>query len=815
MPTATKETYFHKRIHGLYNATEADYSTVLGTDLDTDEPYLTPKPRPYFRETEAGGIVMTPFGLDRKIYTYTKDTKNLLYAPYEIERLAPEQVKDGKYKFPAGKGLGTFPWWPVAMVEAFEAQLQNDTFIITEGWLKAWYAARFGFNITGLSSITHYHDKAKQKQIHKDIALYLQITKPKRAIILYDADATNISLKDLKEGKDIKDRPNSFYRSALTIRELVLDYVKEIYFAQVKPGLEFEDNVGPMDSPKGLDDLLLCMPGKEADVLKDLTSFSVTPNYFTRINISTEPGRLTSHFHLRRPELFYDAHSTVIGYKEFVFNGTHYQFDDDAGELKVKIPGEAKNFAMVGDDYYEFVEVPDMYGHNQTQMMQRRIGTIKTWHGSQLIAHIPKYKAFCNVPNHVEFQPVLNGCYNKYAPFVHEPAEGDCSKTMAFMEHIFGDQLDMGLDYVQLLYQQPALPPNIFMPILCLVSRDQSTGKSTFNKMLKAIFTDNAVSLGNKDLQENFNAHYASKLVIMFEEAFVEKAAQIEEIKALCTSTRIALKDKFKSNQEIDFFGRIILNSNKVDNFIFADKFDTRYWVVEVPKIKTDNVNLLAEMGEEIPAFLHYLNNRKLSRPSPVSRFWFSFEDIQTDAFRRLVDQSRRYIDKDFEMMVREVFYDMPEHNRISMPIGTMAARIKALGKQYHNRDILEHLKREKAVEPKLQAAKNVLELAGDGIKYTVANKTARVVTFDRRDWLSLEEEAQLLAEQSKELTLADMKALLHATHTAKAVTSLFDDTYQVFVGNVQKWVKVQRATGDCLAWSVDRFNDVEIVQFV
>jgi len=46
------------------------------------------------------------------------------------------------------------------------------------------------------------------------------------------------------------------------------------------------------------------------------------------------------------------------------------------------------------------------------------------------------------------------------------------------VKHIFGDQIELGLDYLQLLYQKPVQ----ILPIVCLVSKERSTGKTTFPK---------------------------------------------------------------------------------------------------------------------------------------------------------------------------------------------------------------------------------------------------------------------------------------------------------------------------------------------
>jgi hypothetical protein len=106
-----------------------------------------------------------------------------------------------------------------------------------------------------------------------------------------------------------------------------------------------------------------------------------------------------------------------------------------------------------------------------------------TAYGKDFFEHIPKYKAFCNVPDHIHYQPIIENCFNRYFEFEHDPEDGECSLTLEFLHHIFGEQYDLGLDYIQLLYQRPQQ----ILPILCLVSAENNTGKSTFIKWLKAI----------------------------------------------------------------------------------------------------------------------------------------------------------------------------------------------------------------------------------------------------------------------------------------------------------------------------------------
>src|SRR5205085_128408 len=98
----------------------------------------------------------------------------------------------------------------------------------------------------------------------------------------------------------------------------------------------------------------------------------------------------------------------------------------------------------------------------------------------------------------------------------------------------------LGLDYMQLLYTRPTQK----LPILCLVSRENETGKSTFAMLLKNIFTANAAVVGNADLADNFNAHWASKLLIVCDETKIDKQSVVEKVKSLSTADKIMMNAK-------------------------------------------------------------------------------------------------------------------------------------------------------------------------------------------------------------------------------------------------------------------------------
>ncbi|MCK0159000.1 DUF5906 domain-containing protein, partial [Cellulophaga sp. F20128] len=130
--------------------------------------------------------------------------------------------------------------------------------------------------------------------------------------------------------------------------------------------------------------------------------------------------------------------------------------------------------------------------------------------------------------------------------------------SLKFVTHIFGEHYELGLDYLQLLY----LKPIQVLPILCLVSKERSTGKSTFLKWLKEIFDNNMTYLTNDSFSSQFNADWANKLLICIDEVLFNKEELTERIKYLSTTNINKLEAKGKDKREVEFFGKFILCSN-------------------------------------------------------------------------------------------------------------------------------------------------------------------------------------------------------------------------------------------------------------
>ena len=315
-------------------------------------------------------------------------------------------------------------------------------------------------------------------------------------------------------------------------------------------------------------------------------------------------------------------------------------------------------YIRVGTSYFKKVKAPTISGDFNEILVPWNIDTIKQDFGKTYVGDIPKYDGFTCIPNHINFKQVCLGFYNKYSPLSNKQKKGPIEVSTLFVKHIFGNQYELGLDYLQLLYQKPVH----ILPILCLVSKERSTGKSTFLKWLKAIFENNLTYLTNDSFGSQFNSDWANKLLICIDEVLFNKEELTERIKYLSTTNHNKMEAKGKDKIEVEFFGKFILCSNNEDNFIKIDAAEERFWVRKISKFETEDTDLLDKLVKEIPAFLFFLNNRDFSSPR-ITRMWFTPTQIRTRALQNLIRHNRSRVEKELASILFMVMekYDLDE----------------------------------------------------------------------------------------------------------------------------------------------------------
>ncbi len=310
-----------------------------------------------------------------------------------------------------------------------------------------------------------------------------------------------------------------------------------------------------------------------------------------------------------------------------------------------------KNYYRVGSDYYKKIVKPDRYGIERAVFKKWNKQEIAQDFGRDTLSEVKKYNDFIMVPDNKNYNPEVNDCYNMYSKFAHEAKPGRWEWTKILMEHVFGDQYDIGMIYMQVLY----LYPKQVLPVLGLVSKERGTAKSTFLDWLTQIFGANMVVVNAKDISSDFNGIYAQANIIGVEETFIDKTNTIEKIKAISTQKTMTVNVKGVQHFSLPFFGKIIMNSNNEDKFIKIDQSEIRFFVRKLSKPKFINHNILDDLKEEIPAFLHYLE----TLPEPdfnKSRMVFTPEELENKSLIKVKEQSKTWLYKEMKIHLREFF---------------------------------------------------------------------------------------------------------------------------------------------------------------
>lgn len=317
-----------------------------------------------------------------------------------------------------------------------------------------------------------------------------------------------------------------------------------------------------------------------------------------------------------------------------------------------KICIEKEEFIRVGTTLYKLVNQPRLNGGYVKKRIPWNAETLRQDYGKGFMATVPKYDGFCTVPSHVNYQPVVDKFLNLYEPIGHKPVQGDFPHICSLVRHIFGEQYELGMDYLQLLYLHPVQK----LPILLLVSEERNTGKSTFLNFLKVIFQNNVTFNTNEDFRSQFNSDWAGKLLIVVDEVLLSRREDSERLKNLSTTLSYKVEAKGKDRDEIAFFAKFVLCSNNEHLPVIIDAGETRYWVRKINRLENDDTSFLEKLKEEIPAFLYFLTHRVLSTKKE-SRMWFNPILLHTAALQRIIRSNRNRL----EIEISELILDIME----------------------------------------------------------------------------------------------------------------------------------------------------------
>lgn len=327
--------------------------------------------------------------------------------------------------------------------------------------------------------------------------------------------------------------------------------------------------------------------------------------------------------------------------------------EDAQSQVKDSKSAGFEKIIHVGNEYFEMIKEPDIKtGKLKTSFEYRTRDNLISRFGKDRLHEIPYYDKFVNMPAHheqyqKEFDNGANGCFNRYYELDYEPKEGDFESTKKLIRHIFQDKEDIGWDYLTLLYRKPTQ----VLPVVCLVSKANNTGKSTFLNFLTYLFGENVSPLNEDHLSSPFN-FWVTSLVAVFEEIGDGKK-NMDRIKEISTAKQTTINEKNRPQRRIDTYVKLILLSNNSEGFIKANENDIRYLIIDLPPIVGMDPDFEEKLRSEIPAVAYHLAHRELTHQK-ASRMWFEPSLIKTEALQKVVDNSRSDCAKDIEIWAQE-----------------------------------------------------------------------------------------------------------------------------------------------------------------
>lgn len=622
----------------------------------------------FFTETDKGDISINYIGIDGAVEEYETENRKIR----RFSRIRLQNPKgDMKYKQP--EGTETLPFVTPEILKTYKKGEKVATLYIVEGEFKAFAMSNFGLPTFGIGGIHNFKDK-KKDNIHPYIIEYCRKCQVNNIVLLFDADCLKV---EWKEDKELTTRLKSFYSALNTFNEYLKPHNITLYFSHIVADSE----------DKGIDDVLYGGRSDQKLVISELEGLLTGTNerkyILTYLISGTSPFQIQRIFGLDSAKTFYENNIKVLENKEFIYKGNPY-YADENGKLAVSWKGQQKNYVRIGTEYYKKIVEKAPNGQTEINIVRWSKENInQDFHNSkEFIKMIEKCDAFTNIPENdpEKYQQIIisekdgitSRLYNRYSPVTHVPEEGSWRTINKLLHHIFdyknvaGESLyDFALDYIQLLYTQPIK----HLPILCLVSKERGTGKTTFLNLLRAIFVENMRILDSERLMSKFNGSWAGKLIVSVDESFInmdEKNGAGNKLKMIATNATIPCEGKGKDSTEVPNISKLILCSNDEYNFVKIDMEENRYCIIKVNPIEdTRDPHMFDKMVDEIPAFLYFLKNRQLYYPEK-SRLWFEESLFETEALNKIKERTESASIKHIKEVIREQFY-MQEADTIKL----------------------------------------------------------------------------------------------------------------------------------------------------
>ncbi len=308
---------------------------------------------------------------------------------------------------------------------------------------------------------------------------------------------------------------------------------------------------------------------------------------------------------------------------------------------------------QVLDDFYIESNTYDLKSRPKRVVSKITEKTIKSKYARQKSEGIDYFESECCIPQHLDYKSHIGTSKNLYSPLDIEPKKGSIDTWLELVKHIGQEQHKLLLDYLIVMFRYPTEK----LPILCLVSEENATGKSTFSNKVAYLLGRNAGFYSQSDLESQFNVWVMNKLAVFEEISDTKKVAG--KLKDISTSQQTTVNRKGMQQFQFEPFVSIIINSNNVDTCVQLNENDSRYFVLKVPPIPKENYDndFESKLDSEASAMLWYLLNTEPSIKKQ-SRMWFPLEMLRTKQLDAMILANKTDLYHSIKIAVDEIEID-------------------------------------------------------------------------------------------------------------------------------------------------------------
>ena len=211
-------------------------------------------------------------------------------------------------------------------------------------------------------------------------------------------------------------------------------------------------------------------------------------------------------------------------------------------------------------------------------------------------------------------------------------------------------------------------------------------------------------------------------------------------MKMATTADELPYEPKGKDARRGKCFAKFVLCTNNETGFALLTSADTRFWVIKVSPFEgAEDTEIEEKMKAEIPAFLHYLKNRKLHYPK-VGRLYFDDSLFRTPALNAVIESSETPLVKNVKDVLLTQFFTLNQ-TVVRLSVEVLFELTKRQTKEADKSEVRRYLN--DAVKKGLLAkGENTTFVYFDG-KETQQGKS-RIYIFHAKNWLNEEDYDEL-----------------------------------------------------------------------